>query len=84
MSVLDGFLQTEKIKALDEIRVKVIISRISIPYINPPLWLQSIIKILINRIHAAAKRADQSPLKDKTRGLVSLILLYCLFTKRDK
>lgn len=84
MSVLDGFLQTEKIKALDEIRVKVITQQdFHSVYKSAPLWLQSIIKILINRIHAAAKRADQSPLKDKTRGLVSLILLLLPVHKKE-
>lgn len=84
LSLLDGFPQTEKVKAIDDVKVKVITQQdFQSIFKTAPLWLQSIIKILISRLHSAAKRVDQSPLRDKTRGLVSLILLLLPSHKKE-
>lgn len=84
LSLLGGFPQTEKVKALDDVKVKVITQQdFQSIFKAAPLWLQSIIKILISRLHSAAKRVDQSPLRDKTRGLVSLILLLLPSHKKE-
>jgi len=84
LSFLDEFPQTEKVKALDDVEALVITQQeLQSVFKVLPLWLQSIIKILISRLHAAAKRADQSPLRDKTRGLVSLILLLLPAHKKE-
>ncbi len=84
LALLGGSLQAEKVKALDDVKVEVITQQDFHSTIKAaPLWLQSIIKILVSRIHAAAKRADQSPLRDKTRGLVSLILLLLPVHKKE-
>jgi hypothetical protein len=50
-----------------------------------PVWLQSIIKIVVSRLRDANKRVDQSVLRDKERGLAHLILLLLptLRTKKD-
>ncbi|HEX2959514.1 MAG TPA: hypothetical protein VHO70_21950, partial [Chitinispirillaceae bacterium] len=40
-----------------------------------PVWLQSIIKIVVSRLRDANKRVDQSVLRDKERGLANLLLL---------
>jgi CRP-like cAMP-binding protein len=84
LSLLDEFPQTEKVKALDDVEALVITQQEFQSVLKVlPLWLQSIIKILISRLHAAAKRADQSPLRDKTKGLISLILLLLPAHKKE-
>lgn len=76
MYLIGGFPQAEKVKAIDDVEATVITQQ-EFQYVFKfiPLWFQCIIKVVVNRIHAASKRADQSSLRDKTQGLVSLILL---------
>ena len=40
-----------------------------------PMWLQSIIKIVVSRLRDANRRVDQSTLRNKERGLIALIRL---------
>jgi CRP-like cAMP-binding protein len=40
-----------------------------------PMWLNSIIKIVVSRLRDANKRVNQTVLRDRERGLVSLLLL---------
>lgn len=84
MSLVDGFPLAEKVKALGDVKVTVITQPDFQSVFNAaPLWLQSIIKIVVNRLLAASKRADQCPLRDKTKGLVSLILLLLPAHKKE-
>jgi hypothetical protein len=84
MALFDEFPSAEKVKALDDVEAIVITQQeFQSLFKALPIWLQSIIKILVSRLHNAAKRADQSLLRDKTRGLVSLILLLLPIHKKE-
>ncbi|KMQ49903.1 hypothetical protein CHISP_3190 [Chitinispirillum alkaliphilum] len=48
-----------------------------------PSWLSSIIKIIVGRLRATNERIGQSGLRDKERGLISLILLLLPVYKKD-
>lgn len=76
MSLLDDLPRSATVKAIEDTRVLVINQAVfQTVFQTIPVWLQSIIKIVVSRLRDANKRVDQSALRDKLRGIVSLILL---------
>jgi CRP/FNR family transcriptional regulator, cyclic AMP receptor protein len=76
MSLLDAMPRSATAKAVEPTKA-LLINEFTFQQAvqSIPAWLNSIIKIIVNRLRDANKRVDQSPLRDRERGLVSLILL---------
>lgn len=76
MSLLDNLPRSATVQALNPSRV-LVVNQASFEKImhDIPVWLQSIIKIVVSRLRDANKRVDQSVLRDKERGLAHLLLL---------
>ncbi len=84
MALLDELPRSATVKALDDVRVLVINQLVfQSVFKSTPAWLQSIIKIVVSRLRDANKRVDQSALRDKVRGLISLILLLLPAHKKE-
>jgi len=76
MSVLDNLPRSATVKAKTVTRALLINQLIFQQAIEKvPAWLNSIIKIVVSRLRDANKRVDQSILRDKERGVISLITL---------
>lgn len=76
MSLLDNMPRSATVKAISETQVMVVNQLMfSQAMQQVPLWLQSIIKIVVSRLRDANKRVDQAILRNQERGFVSLILL---------
>lgn len=76
MSLLDNLPRSATVIATEPSKVLVINQGTFQAVMDAvPMWLQSIIKIIVSRLRDANKRVDQSVLRDKERGLVALILL---------
>jgi CRP-like cAMP-binding protein len=76
MSLLDNLPRSATVQAVEPCKA-LIINQASFDKIMQeiPVWLQSIIKIVVSRLRDANKRVDQSVLRDKERGLANLLLL---------
>jgi CRP-like cAMP-binding protein len=76
MSLLDNLPRSATVQAIGPCKV-LVINQASFEKImqDIPVWLQSIIKIVVSRLRDANKRVDQSVLRDKERGLAHLLLL---------
>lgn len=76
MSLLDNLPRSATVQAVESCKI-LIINQASFDKImqDIPVWLQSIIKIVVSRLRDANKRVDQSVLRDKERGLANLLLL---------
>jgi CRP-like cAMP-binding protein len=76
MSLLDNLPRSATVQAVEPCKV-LIVNQASFDKIMQeiPVWLQSIIKIVVSRLRDANKRVDQSVLRDKERGLANLLLL---------
>jgi CRP/FNR family transcriptional regulator, cyclic AMP receptor protein len=76
MSLLDNMPRSATVKAIDLTRLMVINELTFQTALKAvPVWLTSIIKIVVSRLRDANKRVDQAVLRDKDRGLMSLMLL---------
>jgi len=76
MSLLDNMPRSATVKAIDTTKLMVINELTFHTALQAvPVWLTSIIKIVVSRLRDANKRVDQAVLRDKDRGLVSLMLL---------
>jgi CRP/FNR family transcriptional regulator, cyclic AMP receptor protein len=76
MSLLDAMPRSATVKAIETSKAMLINElTFSQAVQNIPAWLNSIIKIIVNRLRDANKRVDQSPLRDRERGVISLMLL---------
>lgn len=76
MSLLDDLPRSATVRAVEETKVLVINEGVfKATLCKTPVWLTSIIKIVVNRLRDANKRVDQTALRDKERGVVSLIRL---------
>jgi CRP-like cAMP-binding protein len=76
MSLLDNLPRSATVKSLELTKVLVINQGTFQSVMQTvPMWLQSIIKIIVSRLRDANKRVDQAALRDKDRGIVSLLLL---------
>lgn len=83
MSLFDHSNVSESAKALMPSKV-LVINRDQFQNIlkKVPVWFQSIIKISVNRLKSVKKRPGKSALRDKKRGVISLIqLLYSVYKK---
>jgi CRP-like cAMP-binding protein len=76
MSLLDTLPRSATVVARGDVTALVIgYTQFQSVMQSVPLWLQSIIKIVISRLRDANRRVDQSVLRDKDRGIVALIKL---------
>jgi CRP/FNR family cyclic AMP-dependent transcriptional regulator len=76
MSLLDNMPRSATVKAIDTTRLMVINELTFQTALKAvPVWLTSIIKIVVSRLRDANKRVDSAVLRDKDRGLISLLLL---------
>jgi len=76
MSLLDNLPRSATVKAVDT-TTALMINQAAFQAIiqKVPAWLNSIVKIVVSRLRDANKRVNQSVLRDKQRGLASLMLL---------
>ncbi|MBN1577065.1 MAG: cyclic nucleotide-binding domain-containing protein [Chitinispirillaceae bacterium] len=83
MSLLDTLPRSATVVALDRIKTVVVgYAQFQSVMQTIPVWLQSIIKIVVSRLRDANRRVDQSVLRNKERGLVALIkLLFPVFRR---
>ncbi|MBD3315852.1 MAG: cyclic nucleotide-binding domain-containing protein [Chitinivibrionales bacterium] len=76
MSLLDHLPRSATIRAVEDAAVLEVNEGVFHAGLRKaPIWLSSIIKIVVSRLRDANKRADHTVLRDKERGIVSLILL---------
>jgi CRP/FNR family transcriptional regulator, cyclic AMP receptor protein len=76
MSLLDNMPRSATVKAIDTAKALLINELTFHNAVQEiPGWLNSIIKIVVNRLRDANKRVDQTVLRDRERGVVSLMLL---------
>lgn len=76
MSLLDNQPRSATIRAIDKSTVVVIDEKVFQATLQKsPVWLTSIIKIVVSRLRDANKRVDQTVLRDHERGLISLMLI---------
>lgn len=76
MSLLDNMPRSATVKAIDTTKLMVVNElTFQTALKTVPVWLTSIIKIVVSRLRDVNKRVDQAVLRDKDRGLVSLMLL---------
>jgi CRP-like cAMP-binding protein len=76
MSLLDNMPRSATVKCVEAAKLMVI-SELTFQTAlkTVPVWLTSIIKIVVSRLRDANKRVDQATLRDKDRGIASLLLL---------
>lgn len=76
MSLLDNLPRSATVKAIEETKTTIVNQLVFQEALSKvPMWLTSIIKIIVSRLRDANKRVDQSVLRDKELGIVSLMLL---------
>jgi CRP/FNR family cyclic AMP-dependent transcriptional regulator len=76
MSLLDNMPRSATVKAIDPTKLMVVNELTFQTALKAvPVWLTSIIKIVVSRLRDANRRVDQAVLRDKDRGLMSLMLL---------
>lgn len=76
MSLLDNMPRSATVKAVEITKLLVINELIFQTALKSvPVWLTSIIRIVVSRLRDANKRVDVAVLRDKERGIVSLLLL---------
>ena len=76
MSLLDNLPRSATVRAVETSKV-LIINQAHFQTVmqSVPMWLQSIIQIVVSRLRDANKRVDQAVLRDKERGFTVLLLL---------
>lgn len=76
MSLLDNLPRSATVKAVETTKALVIVPQMFHAAMQKvPVWLNSIIKIVVSRLRDANKRVDQSVLRDRERGIAALLLL---------
>ncbi len=76
MSLLDNMPRSATVKCLEPSKFLVVNERtFQTASKSMPMWLTSIIRIVVSRLRDANKRVDQAILRDKELGIVSLLLL---------
>jgi CRP-like cAMP-binding protein len=84
MSLLDNMPRSATVKAIDTTKLMVVNELTFQTALKAvPVWLTSIIKIVVSRLRDVNKRVDQAVLRDKDRGLISLLLLMLPSLKRE-
>jgi len=80
MSLLDDLPRSATVIATEAAKALVIDEKVFKKTLGiAPVWLTSIVKIVVSRLRDTNKRMDQTALRDRERGLISLMLL--LFPK---
>ena len=75
MSLLDNQPRSATIRAVEKTTVIIIDEKVFHATLQKsPVWLNSIIKIVVSRLRDANRRVDQTVLRDHERGLISLML----------
>jgi len=76
MSLLDNQPRSATIRAIEDTTVIVIDQKMFEATLQKaPVWLTSIVKIVVSRLRDTNRRVDQTVLRDRERGLASLMLL---------
>ncbi|MBN1760740.1 MAG: cyclic nucleotide-binding domain-containing protein [Chitinispirillaceae bacterium] len=76
MSLLDTLPRSATVVAIDPVKALVIgYAQFQSVMQTIPVWLQSIIKIVVSRLRDANRRVDQPILRNRERGLAALIKL---------
>jgi CRP/FNR family transcriptional regulator, cyclic AMP receptor protein len=76
MSLLDTLPRSATVVAIDPVKALVIgYAQFQSVMQSIPVWLQSIIKIVVSRLRDANRRVDQPILRNRERGLVALLQL---------
>jgi len=76
MSLLDALPRSATVIAKGEVKALVVgYAQFQSVMQSVPVWLQSIIKIVVSRLRDANRRVDQSVLRDRERGIIALIFL---------
>ena len=76
MSLLDNMPRSATVRCLETVKLAVINeSTFQNALKSAPVWLHSIIRIVVSRLRDANKRVDQAVLRDKDRGIALLMLL---------
>lgn len=76
MSLLDNQPRSATIRAVEKTTVIIIDEKVfNATLQKSPVWLNSIIKIVVSRLRDANRRVDQTVLRDHERGLISLMLV---------
>ncbi len=76
MSLLDALPRSATVIAVDEVKTLVVgYAQFQAFMRKVPLWLQSLIKIVVSRLRDADRRVEQPALRNRERGLVALIKL---------
>lgn len=76
MSLLDKEPRSATIRAIENTTCIVINEAVfNTTLSKAPVWLNSIVKIIVSRLRDANRRVDQTVLRDRERGLVSIMLL---------
>ena len=84
MSLLDALPRSATVVAIDEVKTLVVgYTQFQSIMQTIPVWLQSIIKIVVSRLRDANRRVDQSVLRNRERGLVALIKLLLPVYRRE-
>jgi cAMP-binding proteins - catabolite gene activator and regulatory subunit of cAMP-dependent protein kinases len=76
MSLLDNMPRSATVKCLETAKLLIINeTTFQTALKSVPIWLTSIVRIVVSRLRDANKRVDQATLRDKDRGIAALILL---------
>jgi CRP-like cAMP-binding protein len=76
MSLLDNLPRSATVRAVETTKALIINEAVFQKNLKKaPVWLTSIVKIVVSRLRDANKRVDQTSLRDRERGVVSLINL---------
>jgi len=76
MSLLDNLPRSATVRAIEESKALIVNEAVFQANLSKaPVWLTSIVKIVVSRLRDANKRVDQTALRDRDRGVMSLILL---------
>lgn len=76
MSLLDNMPRSATVKAISPTKVTIVNEGVFHAALEKvPVWLTSIVKIVVSRLRDTNKRVDQAVLRDKERGVAALLVL---------
>jgi len=85
LSLLDNLPRSATVEAIEPTNVLIINQALFQSVMQAvPMWLQSIVKIVVSRLRDTNKRVDQAVLRNKERGITSLLLLLFPIYKVEK
>ena len=84
MSLLDTLPRSATVVAIEEVKALVIgYAQFQSVMKTIPVWLQSIIRIVVSRLRDANKRVDQTVLRNKERGIIALMKMLFPVSSRE-